>query len=80
MSFDPHSRHFNPRRLFPAIYTNTEESSETPDEYLFCSNEDSTNDPVGQRFDEALEQIVSEESCVCPRCGAIIASDGSVLS
>jgi hypothetical protein len=80
MSFDPHSRRFNPLWMFPAIETDGEEMSEVPDEYLFGSDEESTDDPAGQDFDEALEQIASEGCCVCPLCGAIVASDGSVVS
>ena len=30
MSFDPHSRPFNPRWLFPAIETDGDETSEVP--------------------------------------------------
>jgi hypothetical protein len=80
MSFDPHSRRFNPRRMFPAIETEPEETSEAPDEYRFCSDEESKNDPAGRDLDEALEQIASERRCVCPLCGAIVGSDGSVVS
>ena len=80
MSFDPHSRRFNPRWLFPAIETDGEETSGAPDASPFSSDEESTNDPVGWDFDEALEQIASEGCCVCPLCGAIVASDGSVVS
>jgi hypothetical protein len=80
MSFDPRARHSRPSRLFPAIETAGVKKFEAPDEYLFCSGEESPNDPAGQRFDEALEQIASEGCCVCPLCGAIVASDGSVLS
>jgi hypothetical protein len=80
MSFDPHSHRFNPRRMFPAFETEREETSEAPDGYLSCSDEDSTNDPAGRDFDEALEQIALEGRCVCPLCGAIVASDGSVVS
>ena len=80
MSFDPHARRFNPRWMFSAIETDGEETSEAPDEYLFCPADESTNDPAGQDFDEALEQIASDGRCVCPLCGAIVASDGSVVS
>jgi hypothetical protein len=48
--------------------------------FRFSSDGELTNDPVGRDFDEALEQIASERGCVCPLCGAIVASDGSVLS
>ncbi len=46
----------------------------------FYSDDESTNDPTKRDLDEALEQIASERCCVCPLCGAIVASDGSVLS
>ena len=80
MSFDPHSRRFDPRWLLPTIETNAAETSEAPDVFRFSSDEESTNDPIGRDFDEALEQIASERGCLCPLCGAIVASDGSVLS
>jgi hypothetical protein len=37
------------------------------------------DDPAGWDVDEAIEQITSEGCRVCPLCGAIVASDGSVL-
>jgi hypothetical protein len=78
MSFDPHSRRFNPRRLFPAIETDVDETSEALDEYLFSADEESPNDPSEADINEALEQVASQGCCVCPHCGAIVASDGSV--
>jgi hypothetical protein len=80
MNFDPHSRRLDPRRLFPEIGTDEAELFGSPDASPFSSDEESTNDPVGRDFDEALEEIASERRCVCPLCGAIVASDGSVLS
>jgi hypothetical protein len=80
MSFDTHSRRFDPLWLFPAIETDGEETSEATDVSPFSSDEESTDDPTGREFDEALEQIASEGRCVCPLCGAIMGSDGSVLS
>jgi hypothetical protein len=80
MSFDPHSRRFNPLWMFPAIETNGKEKSGAPDEYLRFSDEESTNDLTSQDLDEALEPIASGGCCVCPLCGAIVSSDGSVLS
>jgi hypothetical protein len=80
MSFDPHSRPFRPRWLFPAIETIREDMSEAPDAYRISSDEESTNEPAGRDFDEVLEQIASDGCCVCPLCGAIVARDGSVLS
>ena len=67
-----------PRRLFPAIEPDEEEPAGEPD-LFFCPDDEPTNDPAGQDFDEALEQIAWEGCCVCPLCGAIVARDGSVL-
>jgi len=78
--FATHSRPFDPRWLFPAIETDGEETSKATDVSPISSDEESTDDPTGREFDEALEQITSERWCVCPRCGAIVGSDGSVLS
>jgi hypothetical protein len=80
MSFDPHARRFNPRRTFPANETTGEKTSEAPDEFLLYLIAESPTSPVGQEFDLALEQIASAGCCVCPLCGAIVASDRSVLS
>jgi hypothetical protein len=87
MSFDPHSNRFDShahrfdlRRPFPAIENDEEDMFETPDTCRRSSDEDCTNDPPERDFDLALEQIASEPCCVCPLCGAIVASDGSVLS
>jgi hypothetical protein len=80
MSFTHYSRRFDPRRLFPAIETNEGETSEAPDSSPFSSDEESTTDPTGRDFDEALEQIASKGCCVCPLCGALVASDGSVMN
>ena len=80
MSFDPHSRRFDPRWLFLAIEPDGEETSEAPNVSPFSWDEELTNDPIERDFDQALEQIASERCCVCPLCGAIVASDGSVLS
>jgi hypothetical protein len=40
---------------------------------------ESTDDPAGRDVDEALEQMGLEGCRLCPLCGAIVASDGSVL-
>jgi hypothetical protein len=79
MSFDHHSRRFNPRWLFPAIETDGEQAFEAPDVSHFSSDEELTSDLIDQDFDEALKQIAAERCCVCPLCGAIVGSDGSVL-
>jgi hypothetical protein len=64
MSFDPHPRPFEPRWLFPAIETDEEEPSREPGLFPFSPDEESTNDPAGPDFDEALQQIASEGCCV----------------
>jgi hypothetical protein len=79
MSSDPHSRRFDRRWLFPTSGTDEAELLEAPDASPSSAAEESTNDPVGQDFDEALEQIGWEGCRVCPLCGAIVARDGSVL-
>jgi hypothetical protein len=80
MSFDPHSRRFDPRWLFPTFATDGDATSEAPDVSPFCSDEEMTTDLTDQDLDEALKQIASQRCCVCPLCGAIVGSDGSVLS
>jgi hypothetical protein len=80
MSFDPHSHRLDPRRLFPPMETDEDEMSEALGASRFSSSEESANDPPERDFDLALEQIASERCCVCPLCGAIVSSDGSVLN
>jgi len=80
MSLSSHSHRFGPRWLFPAIGTDGAELYGAPDASPCSAAEESTNDPTRRDFDEALEQIASEGWCVCPLCGAIVASDGSVMS
>ncbi len=80
MSFDPYLRRFDPSWLFPAIETDAEETSEAPDGSPGSSDGELTNDLTERDIDEALEQIASQRRCVCPLCGAIVGSDGSVLS
>jgi hypothetical protein len=79
MSSDPRSRRFDPRRRFPPIGTDGAALFEGRDAAPPFESEESTDNPAGQVVDEALEQIASEGCCVCPLCGAIVASDGSVL-
>jgi hypothetical protein len=70
---------FDPRWLFPTMGTD-EAALYGALELCSCSAaEESTNDTVGEDFDEALEQTASEGCKVCPLCGAIVARDGSVL-
>jgi hypothetical protein len=52
---------------------------EGPDMAPHFEAEEATDDPAGRDVDEALEQMGSEGCRVCPLCGAIVASDGSVL-
>jgi hypothetical protein len=80
MSFDPHARRFDLRRLYPGIEAQRAEASEAPDAPPVSWDEPSTDDPIRRIIAEVLEQIASERCCVCPRCGAIPRSDGSVLS
>jgi hypothetical protein len=79
MSSDRRSHRFDSRWRFSAVETNSEETFQTPDAAGFSPNRESTNDPAGRDFDEALEQIGLEGCRVCPLCGAIVARDGSVL-
>ena len=80
MSFDPHSRRFDPRCLFPAIETDGEGTSDAPDVSSFSWDEECANISTERDFDEALKQVASERCCVCPLCGANVGRDGSVLS
>jgi hypothetical protein len=80
MSFDPRSRRFDPNWPHPAIETDWSETSDAPSAALFSRDEESTDDPVGSIIAEALEQLASAGCCVCPLCGAIVASDGSLLN
>ena len=69
MSTNHPERRFVPRLQFPVTETDDEESSETPVAFPFSLNDQSTNNPAGQTFDEALEQIASEGWCVSPLRG-----------
>ena len=79
MNSDPRSRRFDPRWLLSAIGTDGAAQFEEPDAAPPFEAEASTDDSTGRDVDEALEQICSEGCRVCPLCGAIVASDGSVL-
>ena len=52
---------------------------ETVDADLGFAATESTNDPDLRDFDEALEQMVSEECRVCPLCGANVHRDETVV-
>ena len=80
MNFDPHSRRFDPRSLFPSIETEDEETSDAPDVPPFYSKGALTRNLTDRDIDLALHQVASERCCVCPLCGAIVGSDGNVLS
>jgi len=80
MSFDPYAKRFDPRWLSPRIEMDGERASEARDVPPFSSDEELTSDVTDQALDLALKQIASERWCVCPLCGAIVGSDGSVLS
>jgi hypothetical protein len=80
MSFDPHSKRFDPRWLYPGIETDGEQASEAPDVSGFYLIEKLTSNVTDRELDEALRQVALERCCVCPLCGAILGSDGSVLS
>ncbi len=76
---NPHSRRFDPRRLSRPQWTDWEELIEAVDTDLGSADGESTNDPDLQDFDEALEQIVSEECRACPLCGANVYGDKIVV-
>jgi hypothetical protein len=80
MSFDPRSRRFDPRWLFPAIEADGDQASEARDVAPFFPDVELTSAVTDQELDEALEQVASQGCCVCPLCGAIVGRDGSVLS
>jgi hypothetical protein len=80
MSFDLHLRRFDPRWLSPGIEADGDQTSEAPDASPFFPDEELASDVTDQELDEALEQVALQRCCVCPLCGAIVGSDGSVLS
>jgi hypothetical protein len=80
MSLDPLTRRFDPRWLCTPIKTDGEELFGVPDAEPWSAPRESTHDPAGQDFDEALEQIVSDKCTVCPLCGAIVDRDGTVVN
>jgi hypothetical protein len=66
---NPNSRRFDPRWLTTPIKTDGEELFGTLDVDHRPEATESTNDPAGQTFDEALGQIASEGWCVSPLRG-----------
>jgi len=71
MSPNCHSHRVDPRWLFPAIGTDRAELFGGPDASPCSAAEESTNDPTGRDFDEALEPIGSDGCWVCPLFEAI---------
>jgi hypothetical protein len=80
MNFDPHSPRFNPRWLLPANETDVPDADESDNATPVCADEDSSEIRAWLDFDEALDQIASDGHRVCPLCGAVVASDGSIVS
>ena len=80
MSFDPHSHRFNRRRLFPPIENDEEEMFGAPDLSPFSLDKELTSGLTERDIDLALELVALERCCVCPLCGAIVGSEGTVLS
>jgi hypothetical protein len=79
MRFAPHSRRFDPRWLFPGTETDGEEASDAPDVCPFSSDDALTSAVTERELDLALQQVALERCCVCPLCGALVKSDGTVL-
>jgi hypothetical protein len=79
MHSDPRSGRFDPRWLFPVLGKDGAAQFEEPEAASPFEAAESTDDPAWRDIDEALEQFGSEGCRVCPLCGAIVASDGSVL-
>jgi hypothetical protein len=80
MSFEYQSRRFAPRSLLPAPEINEDDLAEAVDEPIFLARKSLSNMATERDFDDALNQVASEKPCVCPLCGAIVASDGTVIS
>ncbi len=77
---NPHSRRFGPRWLSKVVESDWEELLEELDALLGSAAAESTIDPDLRVFDEALEQIASEVCRACPRCGANVERDGTVVN
>ena len=80
MSFDPRSQRFDLRWLSRGIELGRENASEAPEVSPLSSDQKLTSNVTDRELDEALRQVAAERCCVCPLCGAIVGSDGSVLS
>ena len=79
MSTDPHSRRFDPCRLFPAIGEDGAALFGALDTTPRSDAEELAEELAGWGVDEALEQLDLEGCRVCPLCGAIVARDGTAL-
>jgi hypothetical protein len=79
VSSGPHSRRFDPCRLFRAIGEDGAALFGALDTTPSSDAEESADELAGWDVDEALEQLDLEGCRLCPRCGAIVARDGSVL-
>ena len=79
MSVDPHSRRFDPSRLFPAIGEDGAALFGALDTTPRADAEEFADDLAGCDVDLALEQLDLEGCRVCPLCGAIVARDGPML-
>ena len=80
MISNPHSRRFDSRWLSTPIKTDGEELLGALAADLRSAAKELWNDPAAREFDEALEQIVSDECSVCPLCGVIVDREGTVLN
>jgi hypothetical protein len=80
MSFDSQSRRFDPRSLLPAAEINEEDTAEAVNAPTFLPHGASSILATERVFDDAIDQVASQKRCVCPLCGAIVASDGTVVS
>lgn len=80
MSFDFKSGRFDPRWLSPSTEECVQQSSVRVDAFLRSLYEDLQRDAADQEFDAALDQSASEGIHICAFCGALVSSDGTVVS
>jgi hypothetical protein len=80
MSLDPLTRRFDPRWLSTPIKTDGDDLFGALAADIRSGPPEPTHDPVGEHFDQALEQIVLDQCMVCPLCGAIVDRDGNVVN
>jgi hypothetical protein len=66
--------------LFPAADIDEEDTAEAVNTPTFLLHEVLSILVAERIFDDALDHVASEKRCVCPLCGAIVASDGTVVS